>query len=514
MASQYGNDGAEASRNRSTVSRSSETPTQQDDVEIKKARKREQDRLCQRRKREKDRENLRRLEARLNGLQNPDEPKVVLDLILRHEQDQERLNRQADRLRQIESLIRTSLTDIGTEASSSTPNDSVVDAKPDVKETMQPVASVSSAASSMPMYTTVQSAPVSTAAATSMIMPMNNPAMLASQYPMTIPVSMPQTQPIMQTGAVPSSPPKNDRISTITDAMSAVPGTAAAYTDESFDQHIIIMVLIHGWDAVQAYMPLDPLWMLLRQIDGSACSQWRKVDRMVGMLSFRRMMKGMAMGPQAMATIEPKFMRPRPSQLHVPHIPNGDYFPWPGVRERFVFEGPKYDDDTFLALFNSSTRFMWNSDFSTAFVQNDKQLFQFSDELIKRFYNLSCWRIDAAFIAAYPEFAGDIPTYNSVPKKIDDKPYEGEFYFGSEIRDGDTHNGSGAAGGGQWIYDNGRWYIAGARKFTESSSFDAAGPPATWLAYQWLHWDNGMRKETKEEEKEKLGLEEEAEESG
>lgn len=110
--------------------------------------------------------------------------------------------------------------------------------------------------------------------------------------------------------------------------MSAVPGTAAAYTDEAFDQHIIVMVLIHGWDAVAAYMPLDPLWNLLRQIDGSACSQWRKADRMVGMLSFRRMMKGMAMGPQAMANIEPKFMRPRPSQIHVPHIPNGDYFPW------------------------------------------------------------------------------------------------------------------------------------------------------------------------------------------
>lgn len=108
---------------------------------------------------------------------------------------------------------------------------------------------------------------------------------------------------------------------------------------------------------------------------------------------------------------------------------------------------------------------MWNSDFSATFCQNDKQLFQFSDELIKRFNNLSCWRIDASFIAAYPEFAGDIPTYNSVPKKIDDKSYDGEYYFGSDNSDGAvSHNGVGAPTGpeGQWIYDNGRWYIAGA----------------------------------------------------
>jgi hypothetical protein len=108
---------------------------------------------------------------------------------------------------------------------------------------------------------------------------------------------------------------------------------------------------------------------------------------------------------------------------------------------------------------------MWNSDFSTTFVQNDKQLFQFSDDLIKRFYNLNCWRIDAAFIAAYPEFAGDIPTYNSVPKKIDDKPYQEDYFFGDDLDYSALHNGPGGpavTAGGQWIYDNGRWYIAGA----------------------------------------------------
>ena len=134
------------------------------------------------------------------------------------------------------------------------------------------------------------------------------------------------------------------------------------------------------------------------------------------------------------------------------------------MRERFVFEGHKYDNDTFLQLFNSSTRFMWNADFAATFVQNDKQLFQFSDELFKRFNNLSCWRIDASFIAVYPEFAGDIPTYNSVPKKVDDRSFDGEYYFGSDTNAGVSHNASGTATHpeGQWVYDHGRWYIAAA----------------------------------------------------
>lgn len=325
MASQYGsNDGAQSSGKTPTPSRSSEAP-QQDDLEIKKARKREQDRLCQRRKREKDRENLRRLEARLNGLQNPDEPKVVLDLILRHEKDQERLNRQADRLRQIESLIRTSLYDIGDEASSSAHEDNG-DAKVDTKDIGHSATTSSVSEMSPPAYTTVQNTTLPTTTATMGPMLPPNSSIMYTAPGLT---SMPQAQPIMPVATL--APPSNAaQIHKITDAMTAVSNftPAAVYTDDAFDQHIIIMVLIHGWDAVSAYIQLDPLWTLLRQIDGSACALWRKVDRMVGMLSFRRMMKAMAMGPQAMAQIEPKFLRPRPSQLHVPHMPNGDYFPW------------------------------------------------------------------------------------------------------------------------------------------------------------------------------------------
>lgn len=165
----------------------------------------------------------------------------------------------------------------------------------------------------------------------------------------------------------------------------------------------------------------------------------------------------------------------------------------PGVRERFVFEGPKYLNDSFLTLFNSSTRFIWNFDFSRTYTststfpdpsgpstssQPQQQLFRFSDELMSRFNNLSCWRIDAAFIAAYPEFSGDIPTYNSVPRKVDGKGVveeveeegqgqrQGDYFFGMDV--GAVGGVGGVAGGtqgqqghGQWVCDNGRWFFAG-----------------------------------------------------
>ena len=322
------NDVEQASRNTSTPSRDSEST--QDDLEIKKARKREQDRLCQRRKREKDRENLRRLEARLNGLQNPDEPKVVLDLILRHEKDQERLTRQADRLRQIESLIQSSLQDMGDEASASGSAGMAADSKIGIKEAVYTATSNPSPNPSPTTYAPVQgTSSLPTPTAPGYVMSVNSSIMMAaSQYP-----PMPQlSQTIMpaDTLPTPAASPDSLHMNKISEAMSQVPNftPGAIYTDDAFDQHIIIMVLTHGWDAVVTYIQLDPLWTLLRQIDGSSCAHWNKIDRMVGMLSFRRLMKAFAMGPQSMNQLEPKFLRPRPSQLHVPHLPNGDYFPW------------------------------------------------------------------------------------------------------------------------------------------------------------------------------------------
>lgn len=87
---------------------------------------------------------------------------------------------------------------------------------------------------------------------------------------------------------------------------------------------------------------------------------------------------------------------------------------------------------------------------------------------MKRFYTLNCWRIDAAFIAAYPEFGGDIPTYNSVPRKIDDKRHDEFYYQEVEEVNGNNNGGNGntqvvvaAAPTGPWVCDNGRWYAPG-----------------------------------------------------
>lgn len=110
----------------------------------------------------------------------------------------------------------------------------------------------------------------------------------------------------------------------------------------------------------------------------------------------------------------------------------------PGVRERFVFDSAKYSNDNFLKIFGQSTRFLWPFKFSDMFRQDGKtRLMQFSPELTKRVSNVNCWTIDSAFLHAYPEFMGDLPTFNSVPGQLDEKPFNhGQpTYVAEEVHD-------------------------------------------------------------------------------
>lgn len=102
----------------------------------KRARKRQLDRIAQRRKRQNDRETMDRLKK---SLENPQEPTMIQDLVLKQERDLARIGRHGQRMRQLQALIQADLADLheeqlsGEQARQSPPSD-------DSYEAQQPVA--------------------------------------------------------------------------------------------------------------------------------------------------------------------------------------------------------------------------------------------------------------------------------------------------------------------------------------------------------------------------------------
>ncbi|RDW74225.1 hypothetical protein BP5796_07667 [Coleophoma crateriformis] len=75
----------------------------------KRARKRELDRISQRRKRQKDRETMNRLR---NSLEQPHDPSWLHHLVLKQEADLARLHRHGERMIQIQTLLQADLADM------------------------------------------------------------------------------------------------------------------------------------------------------------------------------------------------------------------------------------------------------------------------------------------------------------------------------------------------------------------------------------------------------------------
>lgn len=86
----------------------------QSTIDQKKAKKRELDRICQRRKRRKDRDNLKTLEDRVKFLQQQKDDVLLKALLLEKEQNEERATRRKRRLLQMQALLEADLAELNT----------------------------------------------------------------------------------------------------------------------------------------------------------------------------------------------------------------------------------------------------------------------------------------------------------------------------------------------------------------------------------------------------------------
>lgn len=245
------------------------------------------------------------MEARLNGLQTADESKTVLDLILRHEQDQAKIDRQVERLRQLQSLLQEGLSDLSNTSSGPTSSSetvshsksqSVSDSSPEFQGNVSDAAQASTKMS------------VEGASVTPLPLPdmFGGPAALLPSYS-----QVPAYSELPSTNArVPPTPTiRHDQPSTtlmptaaqspwvvachlFERACTTVRQIHDAATADSIDEHILIVICLHGWDYANTTYKLDhPLWLCLRQADDSILGTWKIVERMMGMWCMWRIFK-------------------------------------------------------------------------------------------------------------------------------------------------------------------------------------------------------------------------------
>ncbi|KIY02292.1 uncharacterized protein Z520_02430 [Fonsecaea multimorphosa CBS 102226] len=177
-----------------------------------------------------------------------------------------------------------------------------------------------------------------------------------------------------------------------------------------------IRALIEGWDAVAKRAPLHPSWKILRRIDETLFAMCPNTERLAIMRAMHTLLQFHTSSTfDRYARLPPWYMR-RPSQK-IAHSYAIDYFAWPGVRERFIFNEHDYCGNEFWHLFCKSLRILWPYEFRDCYTREiETGLYKFSPMFDQRLRDIKSWTMGPDIFNRFPELYSDMPAFNNIPQ--------------------------------------------------------------------------------------------------
>lgn len=179
-----------------------------------------------------------------------------------------------------------------------------------------------------------------------------------------------------------------------------------------------IRIVLEGWDAVEQQFGLPVSWRFLKGIDQNLFSQCNPTERLA-ILRYMHLLLQYHREPtlERRAKLPPWFLA-RPSQT-VPHAYAINYFVWPGLRERFIFQQHNYCSNLFWQLFSTSFEMAWPYDFRDCFAQRwDTGAYQLTPLFADCLSDISRWTMRQDIFVKFPDLRCDIPASMTSPRPI------------------------------------------------------------------------------------------------
>ncbi|KIW70385.1 hypothetical protein PV04_02658 [Phialophora macrospora] len=177
-----------------------------------------------------------------------------------------------------------------------------------------------------------------------------------------------------------------------------------------------IRAVLEGWDAVARRAPLHPSWQILRRIDETLFAMCPNVERLAILRAMHTLLQFHTESTsERYGRLPPWYMR-RPSQK-IAHSYAIDYFAWPGVRERFIFNEHDYCGNEFWTLFTTSFRLLWPYEFRDCYSREiETGLYKVSPTFDQRLSDIKCWTMGPDIFKRFPELYSDMPSFNHIPQ--------------------------------------------------------------------------------------------------
>ncbi|KAH7306140.1 hypothetical protein BKA65DRAFT_578295 [Rhexocercosporidium sp. MPI-PUGE-AT-0058] len=199
-------------------------------------------------------------------------------------------------------------------------------------------------------------------------------------------------------------------------SIATLPNTIICSNDAQ-NQNMLIRAVLYGWSTIESMPRLCPLWTILQHVDRSLFKETPAIERFVLLRHIHMMMlhKTDALGARQL----PIWYRYRPAQVIYDHHPSIDYLGWPGLRERLVLSGSLRITDQFWAMFGSCFVFEWPYTVTACYETTATTgMLRYSPLFDVESLNIDSCRMKPQFFEAFPEMADDIRTATSEPLQI------------------------------------------------------------------------------------------------
>lgn len=185
--------------------------------------------------------------------------------------------------------------------------------------------------------------------------------------------------------------------------------------EDLLDEDIPIRVVLSSWDEVAQQVELPASWKIMRRLDEQMFSKAGTKERLATLTMLHMMLQYHREPTAERRARLPAWYLQRPSQTK-PHAYATNYFVWPGVRERFVFEQHKYCSNMFATLFQTCLQILWPYDFRDCFAQRwDTGQYELSSAFREAINDISKWTMRPEFFKPFPDLRCDIPaSYSSM----------------------------------------------------------------------------------------------------
>ncbi|KAH6694831.1 hypothetical protein BKA61DRAFT_662767 [Leptodontidium sp. MPI-SDFR-AT-0119] len=233
-------------------------------------------------------------------------------------------------------------------------------------------------------------------------------------------LTLPLTPPIAASFSKSPSSIRSEIITTfcqhLNKSIATLPNTIICSNDAQ-NQNMLIRAVLYGWSTIETLPRLCPLWTILQHVDTSLFKETPAIERFVLLRHIHMMIlyKTGALGSRQL----PIWYRYRPAQVIYDHHPSIDYLGWPGLRERLVLSGSLRMTDQFWAMFGSCFSFEWPYAITTCYETDATTgMLRYSPLFDVESLNIDSCRMTSQFFEAFPEMADDIRTATSEPLQI------------------------------------------------------------------------------------------------